>query len=664
MHILILGEYSLGSNLSRDAYKLTIPALLKDVIPHTYDFRSFHDVFGGKDKYDAILVGGGDLFILPVITKLIELKKENIPIIGLAIGVPYESMITYEHLEIFDYFFTRNRSDLSILRMRSHSLKINYLPDPFALIRHTGKGRNMRLIGFILQDLSEETHLIRKLDRLFTRLGSRNYTIRLFVFDAPLLFSPEDDGGDDRKGDMKLYEKFTPKSFIQIIPYKSLNETLDSISECATLLTERYHGMWAGMVCGIPIIPLILTRRTELLNEYIDSPHFIFLKEEEEDEINLSVKETVRLIEESIDSDTQLQDRYVNKCRKYLSGIFSSDKGNKIIRLIESLKGISFLNENIKAQSLSDRLFHIPDSSYLDEIKTKLEQNETIDENEIIERHRKDAPSIPNVSLRVNPSQISYYLPIEEYEFHHQSSGWRDVFAYFSIYSKQYGIYLDSFIERTFIYNREYNLSIGKIPYMMEWIGFIHSSYDKIELMLKDKTFLDSLNMCKCLYVMSQELKMKIIDNLGERKIRIPVYFLEYPVDINVKTFNMDIWKKERIVLTDDMNLKYPLKEIINTNISFENRIILLSSYTHENIDILIKCIVHRTPVIINRSSETIRLLGKEYPLFHDKSDDTTSLIRDDIIGKGIKHLEGINKKHFRFETFFYNLHMSGALIR
>lgn len=219
MHILILGEYSLNKNLSSDIYRLTIPALLKDIVSHTYDFRSIYDIFGEKDKYDAILVGGGDLFIPSVISKLSELRKDNIPIIGFSIGVPYESMITYDHLEIFDYFFTRNRSDLSILRMKSNSTKINYLPDPAALIRHTGKGRNMRLIGFILQDLSEETHFIRKMDRLFTHLRSRNYTIRLFVFNAPLTFSPEDDGGDDRKGDMKLYEKFNSKSFIQIVPY-------------------------------------------------------------------------------------------------------------------------------------------------------------------------------------------------------------------------------------------------------------------------------------------------------------------------------------------------------------------------------------------------------------------------------------------------------------
>src|SRR5690606_3665860 len=93
--------------------------------------------------------------------------------------------------------------------------------------------------------------------------------------------------------------------------------------------------------------------------------------------------------------------------------------------------------------------------------------------------------------------------------------------------------------DKTFHWNKVFYTSKGVIPYDNDWIGFIHHTYSyynnhyNCDVIFKDSQFIESLNKCKCLIVMSKYLKNQIqqsLDQLIESKtlIKAPVVEVLY----------------------------------------------------------------------------------------------------------------------------------------
>jgi polysaccharide pyruvyl transferase WcaK-like protein len=81
---------------------------------------------------------------------------------------------------------------------------------------------------------------------------------------------------------------------------------------------------------------------------------------------------------------------------------------------------------------------------------------------------------------------------------------------------------IDTYVDKTFHWNKMFYERQGVIPYTKNWIGFIHhtfSSYNNsynCETLFQDDMFRSSLEHCKCLIVMSEYLKRQIEQILHE----------------------------------------------------------------------------------------------------------------------------------------------------
>jgi polysaccharide pyruvyl transferase WcaK-like protein len=98
-------------------------------------------------------------------------------------------------------------------------------------------------------------------------------------------------------------------------------------------------------------------------------------------------------------------------------------------------------------------------------------------------------------------------------------------------------IILDTYLDKTFGWKRKFYKHIDKIPYLQPWAGFAHhtpnikySQYNTVA-MLKNPLFLQSLQHCKGLFVMSTYLKEWFEAEFAERNISVPVYLVYHPTE-------------------------------------------------------------------------------------------------------------------------------------
>jgi polysaccharide pyruvyl transferase WcaK-like protein/uncharacterized protein YjhX (UPF0386 family) len=106
---------------------------------------------------------------------------------------------------------------------------------------------------------------------------------------------------------------------------------------------------------------------------------------------------------------------------------------------------------------------------------------------------------------------------------------------------------IDTYIDKTFHWNKEFYSSKGIIPYRTKWIGFIHhtysdhnNNYNCIEL-FKDKTFITSLHECKALIVMTTYLSNQIKQSLKKLGLtHVNVHTILHPTEITDVTFTWD----------------------------------------------------------------------------------------------------------------------------
>ena len=131
-------------------------------------------------------------------------------------------------------------------------------------------------------------------------------------------------------------------------------------------------------------------------------------------------------------------------------------------------------------------------------------------------------------------------------------SGWQyvvDSLGQFQSNNSNNSMICDLYLDRTFHWNYDEYKKLGIIPYTKNWIGFIHhttdeeyTSYNTINL-FKNKLFLLSLQHCRGLFVLSNELKHKIENILYNANIKINIYSLIHPTE-SVSEANLFTIKK------------------------------------------------------------------------------------------------------------------------
>lgn len=111
---------------------------------------------------------------------------------------------------------------------------------------------------------------------------------------------------------------------------------------------------------------------------------------------------------------------------------------------------------------------------------------------------------------------------------------------------------IDTYIDKTFHWNKDFYKSKNIIPYKQDWIGFIHHTYSdyvnhyNCETLFNEELFISSLEHCRCLIVMSKYLKDSIdesLDKLYRREInplknKVTVKVVYHPSEITKDLFS------------------------------------------------------------------------------------------------------------------------------
>jgi polysaccharide pyruvyl transferase WcaK-like protein len=110
---------------------------------------------------------------------------------------------------------------------------------------------------------------------------------------------------------------------------------------------------------------------------------------------------------------------------------------------------------------------------------------------------------------------------------------------------KQSDIFIDTYVDRSFHWNKEIMKTIGEIPYTKPWYGFIHHTFDtthsnfNCDTLLKDSDFLISLETCKGLIVLTKYLKKQLDDEFIKINKNISVHVLYHPMEFVEDNFTL-----------------------------------------------------------------------------------------------------------------------------
>lgn len=113
---------------------------------------------------------------------------------------------------------------------------------------------------------------------------------------------------------------------------------------------------------------------------------------------------------------------------------------------------------------------------------------------------------------------------------------------------------IDTYIDKTFHWNKDFYSKKSIIPYKQNWIGFIHHTYSdynnnfNCSELFKDTVFIESLKMCKCLIVMTDYLKTQVVDSLktlndnSDYDYKVDIVNLTHPTEYSDNLFDWDLF--------------------------------------------------------------------------------------------------------------------------
>jgi len=111
---------------------------------------------------------------------------------------------------------------------------------------------------------------------------------------------------------------------------------------------------------------------------------------------------------------------------------------------------------------------------------------------------------------------------------------------------------IDTFIDKTFNWNYQFYSYKCVVPYKTPWVGFIHHTYSSYnndyncQRLFENSGFLNSLPQCKCIFVLSQYLKIQIEESLSKFNFNVPIINLIHPTDNPDIIFNWDLFMNNK----------------------------------------------------------------------------------------------------------------------
>jgi len=136
------------------------------------------------------------------------------------------------------------------------------------------------------------------------------------------------------------------------------------------------------------------------------------------------------------------------------------------------------------------------------------------------------------------PSINMKYIEQTTFSDKHRS-GWNYVVCnmYKNFHDDNSLLIFDCYVDKTFHWVEDFYTDAKILPYKVNWIGFIHHTPDEsftdynTQKMFDDKIFIESLKMCRGLFVMSHYMKKWTKSKLNKLNINVRVYYLCHPTE-------------------------------------------------------------------------------------------------------------------------------------
>lgn len=294
-------------------------------------------------------------------------------------------------------------------------------------------------------------------------------------------------------------------------------------------------------------------------------------------------------------------------------------------------------------------------------------------------------------------------------------SGWALAIDSIKHLNNKNGIKFEGFLEKNFSWDKVKNIKNENIPFKSPWVGVVHnpmtSPFNKKDIFSSEKLissvlFKKSLETCKGLFTLTQDLKKK----LGEYIPNIPIDTLYHPTEFPNKKFeyqyfeenknkkviqigswmrkyisfnflnvNKDVWEKVRIIslsinlekLNNFISLEKKVLSDENsvynddiTNISFVNdemydellskNIVFVDFYDVSASNLVIECIARTTPILVSKHPAIIEYLGKEYPFYFESVEEASEKLNGlDLIKTTHEYLLTLETRNFITKEYF-----------
>ena len=684
------------------------------------------------EKNDSIILFGGEVLNNYFLEPLMKIKELNQKIklfaMGVSIGQDIDE-IKYMLLS-FQYIICRNSNDYNLLKNILPILKVEYMQDIVFL--HNIKGYKymtpFNIIGFFLSQpkyysLDKNGKALYTLNIIHSIKNMINAGYSIYLFS--MCYNNIDSECDLilNKYLYKLFNSYEQKK-IKII----MNDTFDKdILNIKYAICERFHAHILCLIYNIPFISLANTNKVKyLLNDLnisnllqnnisIDINILDILTKIDKNNLKQIYKSTYKLVQEFYSklNNKKIED-LLDNYPKYKINLYVSDKNiNNYCNDIY----IKYNEQNDKVNYVMMNLFGESKNECLWGIENKIHNNQfTFDDIKwLFNKSICMQPYLMNKLYNlINEHNTTYLINIDYIDQYDKTgvhrSGWRyitdNISNNFSSYDDT--IFCDLYIDRTFHWNSEFMKDI--IPYKKPWIGFIHhtlwkdeSGYNCIEL-FKNKKFIESLDDCNSIIVLSNYLKNQLINLAKKNNIIIPqINVLYHPTQFvsDDKLWNFNLWDGSVVQIGSwmrnikaiyDLNYdkKFALvgKEIDGKYISFNknkpypifknntypvklikyvenndydliltNFVVFLNLYDASAVNTIIECIVRNTPIFVNKLEAVVEYLGENYPLYYNNLDDVPKMINNKkLIIKTHKYLKNMDKTFLKIDTFINNL--------
>ena len=553
MNILVLGYYY-RNNLGDDLFMNAIYNLLKN---NDYNIKYINpDDNFNFINIDIIILGGGeilnDYFIDKIIKKLDQLIKKPI-ILALSTECSNNNYIKSNKIDFIDNFITRNKLEYFELIKRYGMNNVKYMPDLIFSLKFNKcinrtkiKKIGLCLARTIYKNNSDYLTYINCLKESLKILRDLNIQIYLFSFNTSNNINESD---ILLNKDISIYTDYT-----------IINDNVfEKINSMDLLICSRFHAHVLSIAYNIPFISICHTKKVFNLINSINYEKYmlpielknnnLLVKFKSDDLINLYYNISnnyCNIVNQLNNISNKFKNKWINfNINKYFNlrltyPLYESEYTiNKNINDITST--IHNINDNdLKTQIILYKTVKNPFANYYYGLNNKINNCNLNDEIKwIIKDYNQNSKIIKNTKI-IKPLFDLSYIEQNKLDGYHRS-GWSYVVDHLEQYNGG-NILLDSYVDKTFGWGKKLYSSLNIIPYKKPWIGFIHhtpnekySENNTIKL-LNDELFLESLNSCICIYVLSESLKKWFENEFYRLDINVNVKNLVHPTEIpNIK---------------------------------------------------------------------------------------------------------------------------------